>query len=298
MEHDEPTPAFLGDEAAQPDYAAASVAVLPVPYEETVSWGGGTSRGPEMILRASPYLEFYDEQMDHEPWRSGIWTDRPLAVEGLRPEQAVERIAARFGELLDDGKWVVMLGGEHSITPGGVRAAAERFEGLHLVQFDAHADLRQSYHGSKWNHACAMARCVDQVASLRAVGIRSYTIEESRWMKRGIPGHRIVHSWEMSDPDWEQRILDGLDDRPVYVTFDLDYFDPSFLPATGTPEPGGGSWFPTLAFLERLFDRGNVVACDVVELAPSPELHHADFSAARLVHKMIGMHSGGRGHAR
>lgn len=295
MSTDSPVPAFLGDEVARSDYSSASVAVLPVPYEETVSWGGGTARGPEMILRASPYLEFYDEQMRNEPWKTGVWTSPELAVRGVSPEEAVRCVEARFGELMDDDKWVVMLGGEHSITPGGVRAAAARHDDLQLVQLDAHADLRESYHGTPWNHACAMARCLDH-ATIRAVGIRSYTAEEADRMRCGIPGYRIVHSWEMDRAGWEARALEGIDGKPVYLTFDLDCFDPSIMPATGTPEPGGLHWFPTLAFLEELFDRANVVACDVVELAPSPGLHHADFIAARLVHKLIGMHIGGRGH--
>jgi len=290
-----PVPAFMGDEVAQPDYAAAGVAVLPVPYEETVCWGGGTARGPEMILRASPHLEFYDEQMNNEPWRSGVWTSPALEVDGLSPEQAVLRVETRFGELMDDGKWVVMLGGEHSITPGGVRAAAARHDDLQLVQLDAHADLRESYGGTRWNHACAMARCLDH-ATLRAVGIRSYTAEEAERMRLGIPGYRIAHSWEMDRQGWAERLLEGIDGKPVYLTFDVDYFDPAVMPATGTPEPGGIGWFPTLAFLEELFERASVVACDVVELAPSPGLHHADFTVARLVHKLIGMHAGGRGH--
>jgi agmatinase len=286
-------PPFLGPDEAEPNFDDASVAILPVPYEATVSWEGGTARGPEMILRASPYLEFYDEQLDIEPWRSGIWTSPPLELPGGPPEATVDRIEARMGELLEAGKWTVMLGGEHGVTPGGVRAAAARHEDLHLVQFDAHADLRQAYHGTEWSHACAMARCID-LAPIRAIGVRSYTAEEAAWMRRGIPGYRIVHAWEMDDHGWLDRALDGLEGKPVYLTFDVDYFDPSIMPATGTPEPGGPSWYPTLEALEMLFERARVVACDVVELAPRPGLHHADFTAARLVHKLIGLHLGGR----
>jgi agmatinase len=190
---------------------------------------------------------------------------------------------------MDAGKWVVMLGGEHAITPGGVAAAASRHPELALVQLDAHADLRQQYAGDRWSHACAMARCVDLGVSLTAVGIRNYSVDEARWIRQGIPGYRIVHAWEMEHENWMERALDGIDEKPVYLTIDLDYFDPAVIPATGTPEPGGGAWWPTLRFLDRLIRRANVVACDLVELAPSPGLHHADFAAARLAYKLIGM---------
>lgn len=287
MKIDDVLPPFGGDEAACP-YDAAGVAVLPVPYEATVSYGGGTARGPEAILRASTQVELYDEQLQREPLRAGIWTDAMLDVSGST-EQVVRRIEGRFGELMDAGKWVVMLGGEHSITPGGVAAAAGRHEELQLVQLDAHADLRQEYAGDRWSHACAMARCVDLGVPLTAIGIRNYSVDEARWIREGIPGYRIVHGWELEHESWVARMLDGLEEKPVYLTIDLDYFDPAIIPATGTPEPGGGAWWPTLRFLDALIRHANVVACDLVELAPSPGLHHADFTAARLAYKLIGM---------
>ena len=285
-EHDG-IPPFGGDEAACAlDHAA--VAVLPVPYEATVSYGGGTARGPEAILRASAQVELYDEQQKGEPFRAGLFTDAMLDVGGTT-EQVVGRITSRFLELMDAGKWVVMLGGEHAITPGGVAAAARRHPGLHVVQLDAHADLRQEYAGDRWSHACAMARCLDLGVPLTAVGIRNYSVDEARWIAKGIPGYRIIHAWEMEHERWIERALDGLEGRPVYLTIDLDYFDPAIIPATGTPEPGGGAWWPTLRFLDRLIQSSQVVACDLVELAPSPGLHHADFTAARLAYKLIGM---------
>jgi agmatinase len=281
------TPPYLGQPEAEGVFDDASVAILPVPYEETVCWEGGTANGPAAILRASPHLEFYDEQLDAEPFKIGVWTDRMLDVSGGTTE-VLDRVEARFGAHMDAGKWVLMLGGEHSITPGGVRAVAARHEGLVLVQFDAHADLREDFQGDRWSHACAMARCLDHTSELRAVGIRSYTREEADSIRAGIEGYRILHAWEMSAANLSA-FLDGIDDKPVYITFDVDYFDPSFMPATGTPEPGGGEWYATLRVLEELFRRANVVAADIVELAPSKGLHHCDFSAARLAYKMIGM---------
>ena len=280
-------PSFGGEEAAS-TFDDAGVVVLPVPYEATVSYGGGTAKGPEAILRASTQVELYDEQLGSEPFRAGLCTEAMLDVAGTT-EEVVRRIETRFGTLMDAGKWVVMLGGEHAITPGGVAAAASRHPELRLVQLDAHADLSQQYAGDRWSHACAMARCVDLGVPLTAVGIRNYSVDEARWIRQGIPGYRIVHAWEMEHETWIDRALDGLDEMPVYLTIDLDYFDPAVIPATGTPEPGGGTWWPTLRFLDRLIKRANVVACDLVELAPSPGLHHADFTAARLTYKLIGM---------
>ncbi len=280
-------PPFGGHEAAS-SFDDAGVAILPVPFEATVSYGGGTARGPEAILRASAQVELYDEQTGREPFRAGLFTDAMLDVGGATAE-VVPRVEGRIGELMDAGKWVLMLGGEHSITPGGVAAAVRRNADLHLVQLDAHADLRQDYEGDRWSHACAMARCADFGVPITAIGIRNYGIDEARWIRRGIPGYRIVHAWEMEHETWIDRALDGLDVKPVYLTIDLDYFDPAVIPATGTPEPGGGAWWPTLRFLDRLVRRANVVGCDLVELAPSPGLHHADFTAARLAYKLIGM---------
>jgi len=284
---DEPTPPFGGQEAAR-SLADAAVAVLPVPYEGTVSYGTGASRGPAAILRASEQIELYDDEIGAEPYRVGIHTSAPLPVSADdSPDRVVAAVTARCGELMDSGKWVVTLGGEHSITPGAVRAAHERHPGLRVVQLDAHADLRDRYEGTPCNHACAMARCLE-MAPVTGIGIRSYSVEEAERIREGIPGHRMIHAWEMDGDDWHDRALDGLGDAPLYLTVDVDYFDPSIVPATGTPEPGGGRWRPTLRFLERLFREGRVVACDVVELAPIAGLHHADFTVARLVYKLIG----------
>ena len=278
---------FLHDGNEVP-FDRARVAVLPVPYEATVSYGAGTARGPQAILEASTRIESYNERMAWVPSECGIWTDAPLAIPDEPGPRVVERISQRFGELMDSGKWVVMLGGEHSITPGGVAAAAARHDGLQVVQLDAHADLRESYQGDRFSHACAMARCLEQ-ATVRAIGIRSYSPEEAERLRLGIAGYAMLPAWELGRNGWIERALEGLDGKPVYLTFDVDYFDPSIIPATGPPEPGGGSWWPTLELLDALFERAEVVAADVVELAPTPGLHHADFTVARLVYHLIGL---------
>lgn len=271
-------------------FERAAVAVLPAPYEATVSWRGGAANGPHAILEASEQLELYDERTRSEPWRAGIWTAPPLELDGLDGPSVTRRIQARVGELLDADKWVVMLGGEHGVTVGGVRAAAQRHPGLRVLQLDAHADLRESYDGNRWSHACVAARCLES-AEVRALGVRSYSAEEARRMRRGLAGHELVHAWEMNEPGRAEALVDGLAGAPVYLTVDVDYFDPSIVPATGTPEPGGAGWEPTLGLLERLFGAARVVATDVVELAPAPGLHHADFTVARLVYKLIGMYA-------
>ena len=296
MEEQQERLRFLED-GTETGFQRARAAVLPVPYEATVSYGTGTAGGPEAILRASAQLELYDDQLGLEPCRCGVWTDAPLDLGKSEGDAMAAAVARRYGELMDAGKWVVMLGGEHSITPGGVRAARERHDGLHVVQLDAHADLRDSYLGNRWSHACAMARCVE-LAPVHAVGVRSYSPEERDRIRAGIPGYRMLHAWEMDAGDWIEMTLEGLEGRPVYLTVDLDYFDPSVMPATGTPEPGGGHWWPTLRLLDALFRTARVVGCDVVELAPVPGLHHADFTAARLVHRLIGCACAASGPAR
>ena len=287
----------FGGEDARSSFETSRVAVLPVPYEATVSYGRGASLGPAAILRASAQVELFDEHLGLEPFRAGIFTDEMLPIPEGVTEAVVQAVSRRFGDLMDTGKWVVMLGGEHSIAPGGVAAAARRHPGLTVVQLDAHADLRSSYEGNPWSHACAMARCVD-LAPVRAVGIRSYSVEEAERIRRGIPGYRVLHAWEIEGRGWIERVLDGLDGVRVYLTVDVDYFDPSLVPATGTPEPGGAAWWPTLRLLSELFRRARVVACDVVELAPVPGLHHPDFTVARLVYKLIGFAFQGADEAR
>jgi agmatinase len=268
----------------------AAVAVFPVPYEASVSYGGGTAAGPQAILKASAQVELHDEWLGVQPWRAGVWTEPEPDLPESGSAAVMDCITNRFGALMDAGRWVVMLGGEHSITAGGVQAAARRHPGLKVLQLDAHADLRDSYQGDANSHACAAARCLE-LAPVNAVGIRSYSPEEAARIRDGIPGYQVVHAWEMTgDQDlWIGKALAGLEGAPVYLTVDLDYFDPGILPATGTPEPGGGSWWPTLNLLRTLFRTANVVAADVVELAPLPGLHHADFLAARLVSKLIAM---------
>lgn len=277
---------FLGT-GTNVEYDRARAVVLPVPLEASVSYGRGTALGPRAILAASAQVETWDEGLQCEPRDCGIWTAPELELPHSL-EQAVETIRRRIGQLMDEGKWVVMLGGEHSVTPGAVAAAAQRHPGLQVVQLDAHADLREEYEGERFSHACAMARCLSH-AAVTAIGIRSYGPEEARRIRAGIPGYRLLHASELADASRVSRAIEDLAGAPVYLTVDVDFFDPALVPSTGTPEPGGCQWWPTVGLLERLFARVEVVGADVVELAPIEGLHHPDFTIARLVHRLIGL---------
>ncbi|MFW6199008.1 MAG: agmatinase [Gemmatimonadota bacterium] len=296
-----PTP-FLGSEAAAHRLDDARAAVLPVPYEATTSYGGGTVRGPEAILDASRYLELYDQELGSDPSRDGIHTLPPLSLCEDDPAAAMTELEESYARVLEslEGRFLVMLGGEHAVSAPAIRAHAARLETagsserIQVLQLDAHADLRESYEGSPWSHASAMARVLD-VADLVGVGIRGISEEEVEVARRR-DSVTLIYADEMWEDDrWMDRALEALGD-PVYLTFDVDYLDPSLVPATGTPEPGGGDWYRTLRFLRRVFEEREVIACDVVELAPMGSLHAPDFVTAKLVYKLLGYSlSGGRG---
>lgn len=278
-------PLFLGLEETDAGYREATAVVVPVPYERTVSYGGGTARGPAAILEASGYVELYDEVLGEEPWRKGIHTT-PAVSPDDDPEAFLAELERRATGLLEDGKFPVFLGGEHSLTAAPVRAARPLFEDLSVLQLDAHADLRESYQGSRWSHASVMRRVHELGVPVVPVGIRAVSPEEVEFIRaHDLPvfwSHRIAHGDE-----WMETALSALTDT-VYLTLDVDFFDPAVVPATGTPEPGGGFWHETMRFLAHVFREKRVVGMDVVELAPIPGLHAPDFVVARLVYRAIG----------
>jgi agmatinase len=287
---------FLGlPEGDAPELERAGVVILPVPYEATVSYMGGTRFGPRRILEASRAIELYDHELDAEPYRIGVHTLPELLLSGAGPETALGELRAAFDALLQDDRFVIMLGGEHSISAPPIEAHAARLSSagrrLSVLQLDAHGDLRAEYEGTPFSHACVMYR-VHQAVDLVPVGIRAITAEERSLMRdREIPtifGHEL-------DPEerWIERALAALG-PDVYVTIDIDYFDPSLVPATGTPEPGGGSWYPTLRLLERVFAERSVVGADVVELAPLPGIVAPDFLTAKLIYKLVAYHQRAR----
>lgn len=280
-------PAFLGLPDEDTGYEACRGVVVPVPWEATVSYGGGTARGPRAILDASAYVELWDEVLGEEPYRTGgVHTApevRPPTGDPSAIVDELERVAAR---LFADGKFPVFLGGEHSLTTGPVRAARAAFPDVSVLQLDAHADLRDTYHDTPWSHACVMRRVHELGVPAVAVGIRAVSVEEVEFAREHdlsiFWSHRIAYGDE-----WMQTALGALSDD-VYITFDVDFFDPSLMPATGTPEPGGGNWHDTMRFLGLVFRERNVIGMDAVELAPIEGLHAPDFVVARLVHRCLG----------
>lgn len=280
---------FLGLDEAAGSFEDASAVILPVPYESTTSYGGGTRVGPGAIVNASRYIELYDQEFDCEAGAIlGIHTLPALELTRAGATPAMEELREAYGQVarVTGDRFLMMLGGEHSVSSPAILAQADRHEErLTVLQLDAHADLRPQYEGTPNSHASAMARVLDR-ADVVAVGIRAVSDEEME-VHRGTDASTIVWADEMWEDDrWMDRALERLGPK-VYLTFDVDYFDPKYVPSTGTPEPGGGDWYRTLKFLKRVYREREVVAADVVELAPTPGLHAPDFLVAKLVYKLI-----------
>ena len=274
----------LGEEWAALD--RARVALLPVPYEATTSYMGGACHGPEAILAASRHVELYDHELDCEPYRAGIHTYATVDLTAGGPEAALQQLRDAYSEAAERGQFVIVLGGEHTITQVPVLYWADRLDDdLSVLQFDAHADLRDSFHGTRWSHACVMRRVVERVKPV-GVGVRAIDAVERKLI--GELGLTMVYGEELGREGWVDRALGALSSENVYISFDVDFFDPAFVPSTGTPEPGGGTWEQAMSLLRRVFAEKNVVAADVVELAPIPGLVAPDFLVAKLVYKMIG----------
>jgi agmatinase len=263
------------------DRETARFAVLPVAYDGTSTWLKGADRGPLAMLEASANMELYDIETDSEPWRAGIVTMAPLQGYAT-PEQMTDAVREAAARLIAEGKAVVGLGGEHSVSIGLIQAHAERYAGLNVLQLDAHADTRETYEGSAHNHACVMARA-REICPIVQVGIRSMHAAEKEKLDPGrvFFGHDFIASDEQVDA-----IVAKLDD-PVYITVDLDVLDPSEMPSTGTPEPGGLSYRRLVKVLRAVCARRRVVGFDVVELLPSQQNKAPDFLAARLVYQLM-----------
>jgi agmatinase len=281
---------FLGLDEEGSDFEKAGVVILPVPYESTTSYGGGTAAGPGAILEASRYIELYDQELDSEPWEVGIATLPQLQLTGAGAGAAMAELRSAYDRLVDvaPDKLVIMLGGEHSISAPPIQSWVDRLGGerLSVLQFDAHTDLRPEYEGTKHSHAAVMHQVHEDV-DIVAVGIRALTGEEAA-LARSRPNINIHYADQIHSGDaWMDEVVDRLTSN-VYITFDVDCFDPSLVPSTGTPEPGGLLWYPVLRLLRRVFEARNVRAVDVVELAPIPGLGAPDFLVAKLIYKMIG----------
>jgi agmatinase len=259
--------------------------ILPVPYEATVSYRPGTRFGPGAIIDASVHVELYDDELDAEPYRMGIHTAAPIWPNLSSPQGMIQEIRERCRHYLNQDKFLAVLGGEHSVTVGSVQAHQEKHLGLCVLQLDAHADLRDSYHRTKWGHASVMRR-VGELCPTVGVGIRSLSRQEMEFAQA--EERRIFFAHQIrEDPDWIDHILGELASE-VYVTVDLDVLDPGIMPAVGTPVPGGLSWQQVLDLLKGVAAEKIVVGFDVVELAPIPGQVAPDFLAAQLVYKMLG----------
>ncbi|MEI6596784.1 MAG: agmatinase [bacterium] len=276
----------------------ARVVILPVPYDGTSTWGKGADKGPEAILEASANMELYDIETDSEVYKKNIFTAKPVLEKGA-PEKMVKKVKLAVGEFLKQNKFVVTLGGEHSVTAGVVEAYAGKFKNLSVLQLDAHADLRPEYHGSKYNHASTMAR-VSKLCPIVQVGIRSMDITEKPFIdKARVFFAEDIYPVNQKNPisglgingvnnktAWMDKAISKLTNQ-VYITIDLDVFDPSILPSTGTPEPGGLGWYQVLEFLKKVIDKKEVVGFDIVELCPNKNEKSSDFLAAKLIYKLL-----------
>ncbi|OLP17723.1 agmatinase [Leptolyngbya sp. 'hensonii'] len=283
---------FLGTEVAS-TYENANVVILPVPFEATTTYRRGCENGPAAILKASHQVEYYDEELEQELWPTGLYTHPPIADtrynHKISSEEMLQITQQTLERLILDGKFVIALGGEHSITEAIVAAYQQTNskEPFTVIQVDAHGDLRHEYEGSIHNHACVMRRVVDMGLPTVQLGIRSICKEEADLIKdRQLT---VFRAREIAlQPDWMERALASISTRKVFCTIDLDGIDPTLIPGVGTPEPGGLNWYSLTTFLARLFQAHEVIGCDVMELAPIVDSVVSEFTAAKLVYKLIG----------
>jgi agmatinase len=271
---------FGGNEVVY-DYTASGIIIVPVPYDETSTWMKGADKGPDAIMEASVNLEFYDIETDSEVHLKGIHTVDAVR-EKQTPEALVNAVYEKVITLLSDDKFPVIIGGNHTVSIGSVKAFSKLFSNLTVLQLDAHSDLRQEYEGSKFNHACAMAR-VREFAPVVQVGIRSISREEVLFIDRKsiFFAHELYHN--------KSKYLEAIDrlEENVYITIDLDVFDPSLIPSTGTPEPGGPEYYEIMHFLKEVAGKKNIVGFDVVELCPSQVNKAPDFVAAKIIYQLL-----------
>ncbi|MBC8231921.1 agmatinase family protein [bacterium] len=301
---------FLGLDDEWSDIERAKVVILPAPYEFTSSYVKGTKNAPQAILSASQYVELYDEELDDEPykWTGGIATLYPMEFdENYKNATAIDAIKRKVQLLVYAGKFIVTLGGEHTIAVGTTKAHSVRYKDLSVLQLDAHADLRQQYDNNPYSHASTMARIYEFNENIVQVGIRSLSVEEKDFiqqneidtfyahkMKEGFDGFGTPSALNpaplRTQPKgyyWHEGVINRLGEF-VYLTLDCDYFDPAVIPSLGTPEPGGFAWDETLMFFRKLTESKKIVGFDVSELSPIPGLVHSEFTIAKLIYKLIG----------
>lgn len=280
--------AFLGLSNAQAvSYEKAKAVIIPFGLEASVTYGGGTKYGPQAMIDASQEVELFDEHFWCEPYEKiGIVTLEPPVI-ASEQTQAIDQLEKITEKVLQDGKFPFTFGGEHAITAGTIRPFAKRYTDLVILHFDAHADLRDGYEGMHYSHASALRRCLDfNNIELVSLGIRNISAEEIPFLEEN--RHRIHIHWAKDKKHWDlKKIIKPLQNRPIYLTFDLDGFDASLMPATGTPEPGGLFWDDVMEIIQAASTVGKIVGADINELAPQENLHSCDFLAAKLAYKIL-----------
>lgn len=265
----------------------SKIVIIPVAYDRTSTWIKGADKGPQAIIEASANMELYDIETDSQVYLKGIFTDETISSVSA-PEDMVETVRKKVHQYIRSDKFTVVIGGEHSVSIGSIKAHAQNHTGITVLQLDAHTDLRDQYQGSKYNHACVMARA-REISPIVQVGIRSMDSSEKDLIDRN---NTFFAKDIYYNTDWVQRIVSKLSDR-VYITIDLDVFDCSVMPSTGTPEPGGLLWYDVLSLLKAVFDSCDVTGFDLVELCPSRTNKAPDFLAARLIYKCLSYKFGG-----
>ena len=280
---------FLAIDKQYSGFSSSKIAILPVPYEKTTSYGKGTAKGPKAILHASRYVEFFDEETEKEVcFEQGITSLKPLQLGSLSGKKALDVIYKNVKLLIDAGKFVITLGGEHSISTATIKAHFDSYKDLSILHFDAHSDLRDEYEGSKYSHACFAARVAEFTTNITQIGIRALSKDEFQFIKE--KGISTFYAHDLKNGGLNSELMDsviGTLDKNVYITFDVDYFDPSIMPSTGTPEPNGFYWHETAKFLKRVCSERNLVGFDIVELAPSKDFTFPDFLTAKLIYKIL-----------
>lgn len=283
---------FLAIEPEFSTYDKSDIVIVSAPYEHTVSFGGGASLGPAAIIEASAYVEFFDEEFERELcFAKGIATLEPIDFKDKVDIDALNLIEEQVSEVLSDGKFVVTLGGEHTISTASIKAHFEKYPNMSLLQFDAHSDLRDEYEGNKYSHASIMARVAEFFPNNRItqVGIRAQCKEEWEFIKANSINTYYAYALNGGKygSNWQKEVVNSLG-KEIYITFDVDYFDPAVIPTTGTPEPNGMNYTETLE-LFREINRQNktIIGFDVVELAPVAGVTHSNLTVARLVYKLL-----------
>ncbi|OGU12823.1 MAG: agmatinase [Ignavibacteria bacterium GWB2_35_12] len=283
---------YLAIEEKYSNLNDSAIAVVSAPYEHSTSYGKGASLGPKAILKASAFVEFYDDEFERELcFDLGIATIKHIKFKKKYDKEALELIKQQVDEFIRMGKFVVTLGGEHTISIAPIEAHYKYYPNMSILHFDAHSDLRDSYEDSKYSHACFMARVIEFFPPEKViqVGIRAQCIEEAQLIKeKGIKTfYASAIRRNLHGENWQKKVVDTLSDE-IYITFDIDYFDPSIMPSTGTPEPDGFFYNETLeVFREINKQKKKIIGFDVVELAPIETLHHANLTTARLVYKLL-----------